>query len=88
MATLADVAEKLGELRAEVRDSRDDMASLKVDVGGLSGRLGAVEEQIRTRRAKERLLWSIVTAVGVASWGAIGLVPWRIWAAVIAALGQ
>jgi septal ring factor EnvC (AmiA/AmiB activator) len=86
MASLSEISEKIGAARAEVRDLRDDVKEMRSDVRGVSERLSAVEDQVRTRRARERLIWTIVTALGAASWGAIGLIPWRVWSAVVKAL--
>jgi hypothetical protein len=93
MATLTEIAEKLGELRGDVRASREDMADLKTDLGGVSHRLTQVElglVKVQTQTARRRLRERVAVAVAVAIigvlWAALSAIPGRVWIAAARAL--
>lgn len=99
MTTLADIAEKVGEVRAEVRASRGDMGDLKTqfqtELGKVQGRLAAVElsvAKVQTQSARRRLRERVAVAVAVAIFGAlwalIGAIPGYVWVAVAKAVAQ
>lgn len=95
MTTLVEIAEKLGELRGDVRASRDDMAGLKDDLGGVKERLTEVElgiAKIHTQTARRRLRERVAVAVAVAILGGlfavVTAIPGRVWIAAARAIGQ
>lgn len=83
---LLEIGTKLGEVHAGVGQLKSSMDDLEAGQRDLALRVASMESQVATRRLRERLAWSAVTAVGVASWGLLGLIPGRVWVALAKAL--
>lgn len=72
----------VGAVHADVREMKKDVGQIPM----LESRVAALEQTVKIRRMRERLIWGAVTTLGVASWSLIGLIPWRVWVAVAQAL--
>jgi hypothetical protein len=98
MTTLVEIAEKIGELRGDVRASREDLAEtraeLKASHTDLGTRLSQVElglAKVQTQTSRRRLRERVAVAVAVTIlgtlWAALSAIPGRVWVAVAKALG-